>query len=203
MFVQLIEGRTADPGEVRAALDRWVEDLAPDATGWLGSTAGVAEDGRCVLVARFSDAEAARRNSDRPEQGEWWEATAGHFEGEPTFRETEDVEVVGRGDPDAAGFVQLMSGHSRDPERARELMTADPEALASFRPDLLCQLMLMFPGGEWTGVMYFTSEAEARAGEKQDPPPELIELMEQMAALDDGPPSFLDVREPWLHSPTT
>jgi hypothetical protein len=40
VFVQVIQGQVADAGKVRAALDRWAQELAPGATGWLGSTAG-------------------------------------------------------------------------------------------------------------------------------------------------------------------
>ena len=70
MFVQVIRGRVTDPEQLHAALDRWSEQLAPGAHGWLGSTAGVTEDGRFVALARFESAEAARRNNDRPEQGQ-------------------------------------------------------------------------------------------------------------------------------------
>ncbi len=69
MFVQVITARTSDAAQVRAALDRWNEELAPGAEGWLGSTSGVTEDGRLVALARFESEEAAQRNSDRPEQG--------------------------------------------------------------------------------------------------------------------------------------
>src|SRR3954470_9244611 len=58
MFVQVITGRATDVDALRAALDRWVVELAPEAPGWLGSTAGVAADGRAVCLARFSSAEA-------------------------------------------------------------------------------------------------------------------------------------------------
>jgi hypothetical protein len=68
VFVQVIQGQVADAAKVRAALDRWVQELAPKASGWLGSTAGVTEDGRFVALARFESEEAARRNSQRPEQ---------------------------------------------------------------------------------------------------------------------------------------
>jgi hypothetical protein len=50
-------------------LDRWVKQLVPGAEGWLGSTAGLTEDGRLVALARFETGEAAQHNSDRPEQG--------------------------------------------------------------------------------------------------------------------------------------
>ena len=41
MFVQVITGKVTDTAAVRAAFDRWLEELAPGAKGWLGSTAGV------------------------------------------------------------------------------------------------------------------------------------------------------------------
>src|SRR3954470_3627397 len=66
MFVQVIEARTSDPAAVKAAMARWVAKLAPGATGWLGSTAGMTPDGRMVAIVRFDSEEHARVNSDRP-----------------------------------------------------------------------------------------------------------------------------------------
>jgi hypothetical protein len=86
VFVQVIQGQVADAAKVRAAMDRWGQELAPGASGWLGSTAGVTEDGRLVALARFESEEAARRNSQRPEQDQWWTQTATLFSGEPTFQ---------------------------------------------------------------------------------------------------------------------
>jgi hypothetical protein len=45
MFVQVIQGHVSDAAQVRAQLDRWVEEVAPGAVGWLGSTSGVTDDG--------------------------------------------------------------------------------------------------------------------------------------------------------------
>jgi hypothetical protein len=53
MFVQVIQGQVSDAGQVRAALDRWVQELAPGAIGGLGSTAGVTVDARFIVLARF------------------------------------------------------------------------------------------------------------------------------------------------------
>ena len=86
MFVQVIQGQVSDPEQARAALDRWARELAPGAGGWLGSTAGVTEDGRFIALARFESEEAARRNSDRPEQDRWWAETARLFTGRPPSR---------------------------------------------------------------------------------------------------------------------
>ena len=119
MFVQVIQGQVSDAGQARAALDRWVQELAPGAIGWLGSTAGVTEDGRFIELARFESEEAARRNSERPEQDQWWTETSKLFTGEATFRDSSDVTVDVNGDPDNARFVQVMQGRGSDPDRAR------------------------------------------------------------------------------------
>ena len=108
MFVQVIQGHVADAAQVRAQLDRWAEEVAPGAVGWLGSTSGVTVDGTLIALARFESAEAARRNSDRPEQTAWWEQTAALFTGEPVFHNSTSVEVDTPGDPSRAGFVQVM-----------------------------------------------------------------------------------------------
>ena len=53
MFVQVITGKVTDAAAVRARFDRWLEELAPGAKGWLGSTAGVTDDGRIVTIRSY------------------------------------------------------------------------------------------------------------------------------------------------------
>jgi hypothetical protein len=202
MFAQIIQGRTSDPDAVRAASDRWMRDLAPGAIGWLGSTGGVADDGRVVLVIRFESAEAARRNAARPEQDRFWQETRGLFDGEPTFLESSDVTVETVGDPDRAGFVQVMQGRTSDPARAKEVMAQFPlEAMKDFRPDILGSVMINHDEDRWTQVLYFTSESEAREGERKQPPPEWQASLEELMKLGVGEPDFLDLRRPVLNSP--
>lgn len=201
MFVQVIRGRVSDPGQVRDALDRWDEQLAIGAEGWLGTTAGVTKDGRFVAVARFDSAQAARRNSDRPEQHQWWMETAKLFTGEVTFRDSSDVTVDVHGDPDAAGFVQVMQGRSSDPERARDLMAQDSDEWAAFRPDVLGSVTVGHDGGGYTMAIYFPFEQAAREGERKEPPPKLKAQMAEMNKLSVGEPEFLDLGQPWLYSP--
>ena len=202
MFVQVIRGQVSDAGQVRAALDRWVEELAAGATGWLGSTAGVTEDGRFIALARFESEGAARRNSDRPEQHQWWTETAKLFTGEITFRDSTDITVDLNGDPDTAGFVQVMEGRSSDPDRARELMGQDSADWAAFRPESLGSVGVGHEGGAYTAAMYFTSEAAAREGERKEPPPHLKAAMDEMNKLSIGAPEFFDLKQPWLYSPS-
>lgn len=201
MFVQVIEGPVSDAGGAHAALDRWVHDLGPEAPGWLGSTAGVTDDGQFVAIARFESEEQARRNSERPEQDKWWSETSKLFTEEPTFRDSTHVTPDVVGNPDDAGFVQVMQGRGGDPERARELMAQDSDKWADFRPDILGSVAVEHEGGAWTMVLYFTSEDDAREGEKKEPPPELKAQMDEMNSLNEGMPEFRDLKQPWLYSP--
>lgn len=202
MFVQVIQGQVSDPARMRAQLDKWLAEVAPSASGWLGSTSGVTDDGRLVALARFESAEAAQQNSDRPEQGAWWEETARLFTDEPVFQNSTAVDVDTPGDPAQAGFVQVMQGRSSDPDRARELMANDPTDWATFRPDILGTLTANHEGGAWTMAIYFSSEEAAREGEKKEPPPEMEAMMKEMEALSIGEPVFFDLKDPWLHAPT-
>jgi hypothetical protein len=201
MFVQVIRGRVADPEHVRAAMERWMRDLAPGASGWLGSTTGVTEDGRFVALARFESTDAARRNSDRPEQGAWWSDISKAFTGDVTFEDSEDVVTDVIGDPDSAGFVQVMRGRATDPRRAREIMDATSGHVRSFRPEILGSLNVQHDTGDFTMAVYFTSEQEAREGERKEPPPELLAQMEELNSLAAGEMEFLDLKDPWLYSP--
>ena len=201
MFIQVIKGHVADAAPVRAHLDRWVTEVAPGAQGWLGSTAGVTDDGLLVALARFESEEAARRNSDRPEQSAWWEQLRAEFSDEPVFQDSTTVDVDTPGDPDRAGFVQVMQGRTSDPGRARELMAEDPTDWQQFRPDVLGSVSIGHDGGDWTMALYFTSEEAAREGERKEPPPEMQEMMREMDSLTVGQPAYYDLKDPWLHAP--
>jgi hypothetical protein len=201
MFVQVISGQVSDAEQLHAAMERWMQELSSGATGWLGSTAGVTEDGRFIALARFESEEAARRNSDRPEQTQWWQETSALFRGDPTFRDSTEVTVDVSGDPDTAGFVQVMQGRGSDPDRAKELMAQDSDEWAKLRPDVIGSVAVGYDGGEYTMAMYFTSEQAAREGEQKEPPPNLKAQMDEMQQLMTGPPEFFDLKRPWLYSP--
>jgi len=201
MFAQVIQGKVSDPEAVKAATDRWVRELGPGAAGWLGSTGGTTDDGRYITVVRFESEEAAQRNSNRPEQSSWWAETEKLFDGEVTFQDSTDVTLDLHGDPDKAGFVQIMQGRGTDPERARELMAEDSDKWAAFRPDMIGSVAVGHDGGAYTMVMYFTSEADAREGERKEIPPELQANMEEMNKISTGEPEFFDLRQPVILSP--
>ncbi len=127
-------------------------------------------DGRFVALARFESEQAARRNSDRPEQAQWWTETAQLFTGEVTFCDSGDVTVDVHGDPDQAGFVQVMHGRASDLDRARELMAQNPDEMAAFRPDVIGSVTVGHEGGAYTLAFYFTAEQAARDGESKQRP---------------------------------
>lgn len=194
MFVQIIEGRVSDETSLRRQADRWNENLRPGAKGFLGSTSGITEDGRSVTLARFASEDAARANSERAEQGAWWSETEKCYAGEITFTESNDVTEWLAGGSDDAGFVQVMKSTGVDRAEV-EALDDEMSKFAAVRPDII--------GGyrAWTGsdrcveVAYFTSEAEARAGEQAELPPEFAELMERMQAAS-GEVEYLDLVEP-------
>ena len=202
MFVQVIQGRVSDAAAVQAHLDEWIAEVAPGATGWLGSTGGVTDDGQAIALVRFESEETAQANSDRPEQGAWWEGMAALYDGEPTFHNSTSVEVDTPGDPSQAGFVQVMQGRTSNTERASELMAQNPDEMAAARPDVLGSLYLTHEDDGWTMAIYFTSEAEAREGEQKEMPPEMAAVMEELNSLAIGETSFFDLQDPWMNAPS-
>jgi hypothetical protein len=200
VFAQIIRGKVSDREAARAGMDRWLAQLAPTAIGWLGSTSGITDDGQLFVLARFESAQAAASNSDKPEQGEWFAEMAELYDGEPSFQDSTDVTVEATGDLDSAGFVQVMTGQVSDPDRARQLMADQPD-MRALRPDVLGSVSIGHDDGKWTMVIYFTSEADAREGEKKQMPAEMIAAMQEMQELSVGETEFLDLKEPWLDSP--
>ena len=201
MFVQVTQGKTSQAEALYEAMERWRSDLAAGAEGWLGTTAGVTDDGRAIAVYRFESEEAARRMSERPEQEQWWTEAKQFFDGEPTVQLSSDVMLDVRGDPDRAEFVQLQQGRVSDPDRARELMERHSGEQATMRPDVLGNIVVEHRDGAYTMVSYFTSEADAREGETKPVPPELQPDLEEMGKLSIGEPEYFDLRRPMTLSP--
>jgi len=195
MFVQVIKGRTNDPDGLRQQFERWSSELRPGAVGFEGSTTGIADDGTFIALARFSDADSARANSDRPEQGAWWAETAAYIDGEANFRDSTDTSLLFDGGSNEAGFVQIMEGSVHDRAKAEAFETPEMlEQLRSARPDLIGGLRVWFPDDTFVDAAYFTSEAAARAGEQSE---DFAGPQEEYAALF-GDTTFTDLRRPLL-----
>lgn len=182
MFVQLIRAKLGDEPGAWRAMERWEDDLRAGAHGFLGSTSGVTNDGEFVLIARFDSEEAARTNSDRPEQGQWWSELQQAFAGEATFFESGDVDVSMGGGSDDAGFVQILVGRGNRDE-ARSVIGGAEAVLRKERPDIIGGITAWRGDGSFIDVAYFRSEAEAREGEAKELSEEGRALFETFAAV--------------------
>jgi hypothetical protein len=193
MFIQVITGEVADRGGLEAAFDRWEREQRPGATGFLGATGGVTPDGRFIELARFESAEAAAANSDRPEQGQWWQEAEKCFAGPVTFHDCTEIDTFGAGGSDEAGFVQVMQGHA-DRQRLLDLDRRMEGSMAELRPDLIGSIRA-WDGDQYTEAAYFVSEAEARVGEAKGPPPDVQEALEEWQQTM-GEVTFYDLPSP-------
>jgi len=100
------------------------------------------------------------------------------------------------GGSDGAGFVQVMKNTGLDRDRAEQL----DEALTPIvdqRGDVLGGLRIWTGADTCTEVIYFTSEAEARQGEKLEMPEEVATAMAQ--AMDGVEVEYLDLTDPLVH----
>jgi hypothetical protein len=198
MFVQVIKGHTRDAAAMRRQHERWRDEVRPGAVGFMGGTAGVADDGTVIVFARFADRASAQANSERPEQGKWWAETAKVLDGEPSFRESNDITTTFDGGSDGAGFVQIMEGSVTDRVKAEAMETPELlEQLRAARPDLLGGVRVWFDDGSFVEAAYFTSEEDARKGEASS---EFTGPGEEFAAVY-GEMTFIDLRNPLLISP--
>ena len=193
MFVQVIEGKIKDPDLLQRQLDRWRQEIKPGAKGYLGSTGGITPDGTSIVVVRFDSEAAARANSERPEQGAWWNETEKAFDGPVNFTETSDTELLFDGGSNDAGFVQIMKGKVKDAAAFRKWGKEHEGRLKEVRPDLIGGVDVYQPDGSFVSVAYFTSEADARKHEQKMGEDALMgDYMSHMA----GELQFLDLTDP-------
>jgi hypothetical protein len=199
MFIQVITGQAIDREGLRRLGDRWNDELRPGATGFLGSVAGVTDDGRSIAIVRFESEAAARRNSERPEQGAWWAEAEKCLEGVAFADSVEVITMLG-GAVQEAGFVQVMRGRITDPDKmagVRDHMGEMEAAMRRHRPDVLGDVIAVHADGSYTDTVYFESEGAARRGEATEMPAEIGALFNDlMAAITVD--EYLDLKDPSL-----
>lgn len=118
------------------------------------------------------------------------------------FHDCIEVDLINDGGSDDAGFVQVIQGKTTDVGKARELDARMEPRLKDLRPDVIGGIVAWHPqNGRFTNVLYFTSEAEARAKEKEMESAEgFQEYIGELEAISDGEPKFLDISDPWMSS---
>lgn len=197
MFMQVIQGKVADRAGLEAALERWRDELAPGAIGYLGSTGGFTDDGVFVVLARFESEEAARRNSERPEQAAWWAETERCFDGEVVFMDCPTATTWLAGGSDDAGFVQVMEGRSANRDRMLALMETYAPRVKQAWPEIIGGTVGTYGEDGWVEAIYFTSEAEAREHEAMPMPDDMAEAMAREMPAD---VRYLDLHQPIMIS---
>ena len=178
MFVRFIRAKVADVDGLRAHLARGQGQMTA---------------GDFVALARFDSADAAKANRARVEEGEWWRELLTFFDGEPEVKDTQRVSVLMAGSDDA-GFVQIMEG-TGDPDALAALDERFVEIAPTYRPDIMGGYRAYFDDSTWADVTYFTSEAEARAGESREMPPEVAKLFEEFGRVA-GITAYHDLNDP-------
>jgi hypothetical protein len=198
MFIQIIESKTNDADGLRRFLEERRPEAMRGAIGFLGATTAIAPDGTVVTMARFESAEKAAQNAARPEQTAFFEELTKYFVGAPAFHESTEVETFLAGGSDDAGFVQFMIGTATDKARAKAAENEMTPTLQALRPDVLGGITA-WDGDWWCQAIYFTSEADAREGEKRFESmtaDDRARFEEMMGAY--GEPRFVDGPEPIL-----
>lgn len=200
MFIQVVTGTVTDIGGYRKQDQRWNDEIKPGAIGFLGGTSGTTDDNRFIVVARFESADAAKRNSERPEQAAWF-AEMEKFVDNVAFHNCNKIMTLFGGGSDDATFVQVMQGHVTDADKLAALEPRFPDFEPVFRaarPDVIGELIAYHDdGGGYTDVVYFTSEADARANEQKPMPAEAQKLFDELMsaiAVDE----YLDLKDPDL-----
>jgi hypothetical protein len=201
MFIQIIQGRATNPPGIRRDLGRWQRQLAADADGWLGSTAGITDDGWSITVVRFASQAQACRNRARPEQRAWWRDAAQHL-ARVVVHDAAKVHTFGPGGADRAGFVQVTQGHRDELEGMAAPGRDQEEVLAREAPHILGMTVAEHADrpGDFTQLVYFTCEQDARRFDP-GPPVEAEEpAQEERRRLITDLRCF-DLRDPQLLSP--
>jgi hypothetical protein len=196
VFVQLMLGKTANKEGLQSQVERWMTELRPGAEGYLGSTGGVTADGTAFMAARFESEAAARANSDRPEQGTWWAETERLFDGPVTFVDSSDVDVLLEPSNDA-GFVQVMQSKVLDRARIDEINAVVGPSMTEQRPDVV-GMVSVWSGDQVWDIGYFSSEEEAREGEKKEMPEEHRKMFEDWQSVIQDT-KYLDITDPWIY----
>ncbi|HET7070003.1 MAG TPA: hypothetical protein VFI40_04200 [Nocardioides sp.] len=196
MFIQVMQGKCSRPDELRALADTWRDEGGAGAVGWLGGTYGVTDDDQFIGVIRFASRDEAMANSARPETNAFAEKMAAVMEGPVEFHDCDDVTTWLEGGSDDAGFVQVIRGHTDDPERVKAMLQ-DTDDLREMRPEIIGGTLAIEADGTFFETIAFTDEESARKGEQLEPPAEVRAELESMMAG----ATFYDLHRPWFDSP--
>lgn len=196
MLVRVVLGQAPDPVALHRQWMRWERTVASDVEGYLGATAGVADNDAFIAIIRFAWADAVHRSISDPDTAPLWQDVLRLLR-ESVIEDTERTDTWNRGGSDDAGFVQIRHGRSNSPERLRDrYVNQQPLRMGPYRPEVLGDMFAWHDNGRFTLSAYFSSEDDARRGEN---------LHEFESFFDDintvmHDVTYIDLHHPWLSS---
>ncbi len=196
IFVQIVQGEVHHPERTRDHYERWFDQVAPGADGWLSSTAGVTEDNEFVAVVRFASELAVRANTQRPEHTRWWEEMQREFAAPATVHHCARVATFGESRPDHAGFAQVVQGTTGKLSEVLENV-AETEQHHIYEHHLNVTGGLVADHGDhrFTELIYYPSDEAARHSGTEGLARKGVSLVERLAGV------VADVRYFDLHDP--
>ncbi|MFP5319446.1 MAG: hypothetical protein ACLGI2_14280 [Acidimicrobiia bacterium] len=179
MFAHVVRGKVTGAGDGARRFDLWKSE-----PGWASLTGGVTAAAELIAVALFPSPADVPRG---------WGQGLDEF----SVFGTGDVAQSGDGVAPEAGFVQMMLARVADRATLERIEAELEEGFRRWRPDFLGGYRIWLPDGRVLALDYFSSEADARAGENSEPPPEVAEKFPQwLAQLSDT--EWFDLPDPWV-----
>jgi hypothetical protein len=196
LFAQVLTFKVADSPALFDAFDTWNKEIGSKAPGFLGGSGGITDDGTAVVIVRYRTAEECLAVRELPEHQQWRADSLPLIAGEIVSKDSVNVITDLPGNPEEAGFVQVIQGRLSDPEDAFGLGAEDRKALAEARPDIIGRELILHDNSEFTLVVSFTNEEQARIGEQQPLPDDVAAQRDRVFSGPDGVPTFYDLRKP-------
>ena len=198
MFVLTVAAHTSAADALRRHVLTWPAEVGTAATGWLGSTAGVSDDGAFLLLLRFESEEASLITSGLPSYTDWWQMCRRHLDTKPSFTPSTAVTGILAGGSDSAAAVRITQGRAT-PSRLEDIVRRLEVVPASQRDDVIGGLVAWHDGGQFTEALYLRAPPTARLLAATSTP--LGRFARDHDAAIRGA-RITDLREPWLTSPS-
>ena len=193
MFVRVVRGHATSRATLETEWQRWASSAVNDGSGYLGATAGVADDDTFIAMIRFE----SRATADQAmgPASEWSDVLTQLRN--PVVRDSDRTDIWNKGGSDDAGFVQIRQGVSNDPERLRDLyVNQQPVRMGPYRPEVVGGLFAWHDDHAFTLSAYFTSQDDARRGEHLH---EFESFFDDINAVMQDL-TYIDLHKPWLSS---
>ncbi|HEX2027267.1 MAG TPA: hypothetical protein VHF25_04640 [Nitriliruptorales bacterium] len=194
VFVRVVQGEVDDPDGARSTYQRWFDEVASGADGWLTSTGGTSDTDVFISVEQLASEQAARLNDIRPEQARWWEEMRRDFAQAPTVHDARVVATIGPDRPQQVGSVHVVQGSTPQLTDVMEKVAETAQRhIDEHHLDVIGGLIADHGDGEFTELIYYPSTEAARQEDSGELAEGGVTLVERLAG------TVTDLR--YLHLP--